>query len=100
MIENCPEPWRMLTAFGAIFFMLGFRFMVLRWREFSLAEKRLRAAIDAAECELRAGITGRPIRARRLDDLGEVAALQTEQQVDEIRIVQAKSDPPPFFHDR
>lgn len=91
----------MLTAFGAIFFLLGFRFMVLRWREFSIAEKRLRAATDAAERELRAGVEAR-FRSRRLDARVEDVALPTNETllVDEIRIVQAKSDPPPPFHAR
>lgn len=78
----------MMLALGTLFFLLGLRFMLLRWRELGIAETRIRAAVDGAERELRRGVTV----VRALDDSRESAAHSTD--LDDPRIVQAKSDPP------
>lgn len=57
-IADCQEPWRVLTALGAVFFLLGFRFAMLRWRELAIAERRLRKAVLEAENEVRSGVSG------------------------------------------
>lgn len=78
----------MLFALGAVFFALGFRFFMLRWREHDFAEKRLHAAIEQAERELTRGVN-----AVRSPVVNHELARQAREQ-DEHRVVQARSDPP------
>ena len=88
MIEQCTDVGRMMLALGALFFLLGLRFMMLRWRELGMAETRIRAAVEDAKHELRRGVTV----VQALDDSRESAAHSTD--LDDPQIVQAKSDPP------
>ncbi len=80
----------MLTALGAAFFLLGLRFMLLRWREFDIGGQRIRHAVDEAEQELRRGV----IALRSTDNSREWDEAPKQDAMDEVRIVQARSDPP------
>lgn len=88
MIDQCTDAGRMMFAVGALFFLLGLRFMLLRWRELGMAETRIKAAVESAERELRRGVTV----ARALVDSRELA--EHSLDLDELQVVQAKSDPP------
>lgn len=88
MIDQCTDAGRMMLAIGALFFLLGLRFMLLRWRELGMAETRIKAAVESAERELRRGVTV----VQELDDSRELAERSID--LDEFRIAQAKSDPP------
>jgi hypothetical protein len=90
MLDDCSEPWRLLTAFGAIFFALGFRFMVLRYRELAIAERRIRQATDRAVLEFRNGVSA----IRSQDDFPESTEHPTDCETCEVRVVPARSDPP------
>jgi hypothetical protein len=91
VIEDCPEPWRMLTAMGAVFFLLGLRFMLLRWREFAITGDRMQAAVTNAETEIRRGVSG--LRAT-VDSVATAERQMCASCETDDRIVQAKSDPP------
>ena len=78
----------MMLALGALFFLLGLRFKLLQWREYSVTQTRLQAAVEDAKHELRRGVTV----VQALDDSRESAAHSTD--LDDPQIVQAKSDPP------
>lgn len=80
----------MLTALGVLFFLLGFRFMALRYRELSIAERRIRRAAHAAELEFQRGVNV----LKQTDDSPESTVRQTDCETCEAQVVQAKSDPP------
>lgn len=88
VIDQCTDAGRMMLALGALFFLLGLRFMLLRWRELGMAETRIKAAVESAERELRRGVTV----VQELDDSRELAERSID--LDEFQVVQAKSDPP------
>ena len=88
MIDQCTDAGRTMLALGALFFLLGLRFKLLQWREYSVTQTRLQAAVDDAKRELRRGVTV----VQALDDSRELAERSID--LDEFRIVQAKSDPP------
>lgn len=89
-MADCQEPWRVLTALGAIFFLLGFRFAVLRWRELAIAERRIRCAVRETQSALSHGVNAlRPPNENHV----EQSALQ--DATDEDPIVRATSAPPP-----
>lgn len=81
----------MLTALGAVFFLLGFRFAMLRWRELAIAERRLRKAVLEAENEVRSGVSG----LRQTGDFHAAQERLRQVETDEPRIVQTTSDHPP-----
>jgi len=78
----------MMFALGAAFCLFGLRFMLLRWREFDFAQRRINRAVHDAERELQRGVSVH----RSLIDSAEVVARSNE--TDDSRIVQASSDPP------
>jgi hypothetical protein len=97
---DCPEPWRMLTALGALFFLAGARFMALRWRELDIAQHRVRAAvreIDAETAAIRALVRrSEPFSHRSTDDSAGVSARQEPSMPDlDERVVRAESSRPP-----
>ena len=89
-IDQCPEPWRVETALGTVFFLLGIRFALLRWRELSVAERRIQTAVRETERQLRHGVSElRSTVASRAEP-----AHQSETELDAYRVVQATSDRP------
>lgn len=76
-----------MFALGAVFFLLGLRFMLLRWREMDIGERRIRQAIHETERALRDGVNV----MRSTDDFRAGVA---QHEADESRVVQARSDPP------
>lgn len=88
VIDQCTDAGRMMIALGALFFLLGLRFKLLQWREYSAAQTRLQAAVEDAKRELRRGVTV----VQALDDSHELA--ERSLDLDEFQVVQAKSDPP------
>ena len=89
-IDQCPEPWRVETALGTVFFLLGIRFALLRWRELSVAEQRIQAAVRETEWQLRHGVN----ELRSTVASHERPAHPSETDLDAYRVVQAKSDRP------
>jgi len=79
-----------MFALGALLFLLGLRFAMLRWRELAIAEKRIQAAVTDAEREVRRGVN----ELRQQDGSHASGELATALEADETRIVQARSDPP------
>lgn len=80
-----------MFALGALFFLLGLRFAMLRWRELAIAEKRIQTAVRDAEREVKRGVND---LRQRLDDSHEAAPREPALEADETQIVQARSDPP------
>lgn len=93
MLGDCSEPWRLLTAFGAIFFALGFRFMVLRFREYDIARRRIRQAADDAVLEFKNGVKSVSDQ-RSMDDFLASTERPTDCETCGARVVPARSDPP------
>ena len=87
MIDNCTESSRMMFALGAAFCLFGLRFMVLRWREFAITERRMSRARVEVEEALRTGVSALQPRD---GSHGEAARLT---EAHDARIAQA-SDPP------
>jgi len=89
-IDQCPEPWRVETALGAVFFLLGVRFALLRWRELSVAEQRIQTAVHETERQLRHGVS----ELRSTVASREQLAHPSEMDPDAHLVVQATSDRP------
>jgi hypothetical protein len=98
----CSEmTWRMLVAFGAGFFALGFRFALLRWRELDIARERIHAAVKSVEHEahkarerIRSESEIRLSTASSPDGLAE-SVVASEQESADARVVRATSSHPP-----
>ena len=87
-VDQCSEAGRTLLALGAVFFLLGARFMLLRWHEFTIAQARINNAVEDAKRELRDGVSGLRLT------IASHAEPERRTETDDSRIVQARSDPP------